>query len=87
MKIKKYFLFSLLFILFIFLLACSKVTKENYQRLQIGMSYREVVALLGKPIRKAEIIDKVQYTWQDKEKVVKIKFKDERVVSFSKKGF
>lgn len=31
------------------LLACSKVTAENYQKISTGMSRAEVVALLGEP--------------------------------------
>lgn len=31
------------------LAACSKLTTENYDKLKVGMTYEEVVAILGKP--------------------------------------
>jgi len=85
---KKNILFLLLLSVFILSLAgCSKVNNENYQKLQVGMTYREVSAILGKPFKKAESLNYIMYVWRDKDKKVKIKFTDERVISFSKKGF
>jgi hypothetical protein len=35
--------------LVLLLAACSKVTQENYQKIEEGMTEEQVVALLGKP--------------------------------------
>lgn len=37
------------------LAACSKVTQENYARIQDGMSEQEVIAILGKPAESTSI--------------------------------
>lgn len=37
------------------LAACSKVTQENYARVQDGMSEQEVIAILGKPAESSGI--------------------------------
>jgi hypothetical protein len=42
---KRFFVLIALF----FLVACSKITAENYQKISAGMSRTEVVALLGEP--------------------------------------
>jgi hypothetical protein len=36
-------------LLLLLLAACSKISVENYQKLSLGMSRTEVVALLGEP--------------------------------------
>ncbi|WP_288841918.1 outer membrane protein assembly factor BamE [uncultured Deefgea sp.] len=42
---KRYFILSLL----VLLMACSKITAENYNKVTTGMSRAEVVAILGEP--------------------------------------
>lgn len=37
------------------LAACSKVTQENYARIQDGMSEQEVHAILGKPVESSSV--------------------------------
>lgn len=39
----------LLIVLATLLIGCSKLNKENYDKLKVGMGYEEVVAILGKP--------------------------------------
>jgi hypothetical protein len=40
---------ALAFAVFFLLAACSKVTQENFSRIENGMSEQEVVAILGSP--------------------------------------
>ena len=40
---------SLAFVTVLLLAACSKVTQENFSRIQDGMSEQEVTAILGNP--------------------------------------
>ncbi len=87
MKKHNVLLVALFLTISLLLTGCSKVNKENYQKLQIGMTYREVCGILGKPVRKGESLSYTTYTWRDKDKIVKVKFTNERVISFSKKGF
>lgn len=69
------------------IIGCSKVNIENYQKLQIGMTYNEVKNLLGKPFKKGENLNYTAYTWRDKDKKIKVEFTDQRVIRYSKKGF
>ena len=46
---------SLLLAAFLLLAACSKVTQENFGKIQDGMSEQEVQALLGKPRESSNI--------------------------------
>jgi outer membrane protein assembly factor BamE (lipoprotein component of BamABCDE complex) len=87
MKRKTTLIVVLFLTISLLLTGCSKVNKENYQRLQTGMTYREVCGILGKPVRKGESLSYTTYTWRDKDKMIKVKFTNERVISFSKKGF
>ena len=66
---------------------CSKVSKENYDKIEIGMSYEEVVGVLGKPDTCEEPVLKTRSCiWGTSEKQIKIKFVGEIVAWRSSKG-
>ncbi|HZE60302.1 MAG TPA: outer membrane protein assembly factor BamE [Burkholderiales bacterium] len=44
-----------LLILALLLAACSKVTEENYRRVEEGMTQEQVVAILGKPTESSSV--------------------------------
>ena len=69
------------------LVGCGKVNKENYDKIKIGMSYEEVVAVLGKPDTCEEPVLKTESCmWGSSEKQIKIKFVADTVAWRSSKG-
>ena len=86
-RIKKLLLtvISLFSILLIF--GCSKVNKENYDKIKVGMSYGEVIEVLGKPGSCGEPVLKTKSCmWGSSEKQINIKFAGDTVVWRSSKG-
>lgn len=66
---------------------CSKVSKENYDKIKTGMSYQEVVGVLGKPDTCEEPVLKTKNCmWGSSDKQIKIKFVSDTVAWRSKKG-
>ena len=69
------------------LTGCSKVTKENYAKIKIGMSYEDVVEVLGKPDTCEEPVLKTKSCmWGSSDKQIKIKFVVDIVAWRSSKG-
>ena len=44
-----------MFVALVLLAACSRVTQENFAKIQDGMDEQEVLALLGKPVESSNI--------------------------------
>lgn len=68
------------------LVACSKVTNENYRKIQVGMEYPRIVQLLGEPARCDALLNAKSCTWGSKGKTIDIQFVADKVVFFSSKG-
>lgn len=75
-----------LFLFALLLIACSKVTAENYRKIQIGMPYPQIVQLLGEPTRCDSLLTAKTCTWGSKDKTIDIQFVADQVVFFSSKG-
>jgi len=73
-------------LLLILLVACSKVTNENYSKIKTGMAYPQIVQLLGEPARCDALLNAKTCTWGSKEKTINIQFVADKVVFFSSKG-
>ncbi|UFS61968.1 DUF3862 domain-containing protein [Sulfurimonas sp. HSL-3221] len=65
---------------------CSKVTKENYDKIESGMSYDEVVKLIGKPKGCSETLGISSCQWKSDGAVIDIKFISDQVTFTSAKG-
>ncbi|MBD3800209.1 MAG: DUF3862 domain-containing protein [Campylobacterales bacterium] len=65
---------------------CSKVTKENYNKIESGMSYDEVVKLIGKPEWCSETLGISSCQWKNDGAVIDIKFISDQVTFTSAKG-
>jgi hypothetical protein len=66
---------------------CSKVSKENYDKIKIGMRYKEVIQIIGKPDACEEHILKTKSCmWGSSDKPIKIKFVGDVVAWSSSKG-
>lgn len=65
------------------LAACSKVTQENYARIQDGMSEQEVHAILGAPAESSSVtilgLSGTSSKWQSGDAVVTIQFANGKV--------
>jgi len=69
------------------IVGCNKVSKENYDKIKIGMSYEEVVGVLGKPDTCEEPIMKTKSCmWVSSDKQIKIKFAADIVAWRSSEG-
>ena len=69
------------------LTGCSNVNKENYDKIKIGMSYEEVVGVLGKPNTCEDPVLKTKSCmWGSSDKQIKIKFVADIVTWRSSKG-
>ena len=66
------------------LLACGgKLTLENYDRIQVGMPYDEVVALIGKPAGCDDVLGIRQCRWGDARRSASVSFVAGKVLLFA----
>jgi hypothetical protein len=79
-------LITVIIIVSFFVLACSKVTQENYEKIKLGMAYEEVVDILGKAQECDSSIGMTNCRWESNGKFIKIQFIADKVVLFSAKG-
>ncbi len=64
----------------------SKVTWENYDKLKMGMSFDEVVEILGPPQQEKPFAGIRQCTWVDGDKHIHVKFIFGRALYFSNRN-
>jgi len=65
---------------------CGKLTKDNYEKISMGMSYDEVVSILGDADECGGAVGVENCTWGGGEKYIKVNFVGKKVVLFSAKG-
>ena len=68
----------------VLLAACgSKVTAENFERIQTGMTQKEIVAILGEPAETSAIsiagLSGGMSTWRDGNTVISVQFVNDKV--------
>ena len=69
------------------IVGCNQVSKANYDKINIGMSYEEVVGVLGKPDTCEDPVLKTKScTWGSSDKQIKIKFVADIVAWRSSEG-
>ncbi|BDX06397.1 DUF3862 domain-containing protein [Planctobacterium marinum] len=67
--------------------ACSKLTKENYELLEMGMSQEEIQAVIGKPDNCSETLGTKSCIWGSEEgKNITITFIGDNATTFSNDG-
>ena len=67
--------------------ACSKLTKENYDKLEMGMSQEEVEAVIGSADNCGKTMGTLACTWGDENaKHVKIVFMGDKAITFNYEG-
>ncbi len=62
------------------LTGCSNLTKDKYDRIQIGMNYADVVNILGKATQCDAIGGMNDCLWGDEKRNIKIKFITDKVI-------
>lgn len=60
--------------LILLLNGCNKITKENYDKIENGMSYEEVVKLIGEPEGCTETLGISNCEWKNKDARIMITF-------------
>ena len=64
--------------------SCSKMNMENYDKLESGMKYEEVVSIIGKPSECSETLGTRSCIWgDDKDSNIKANFINDRAIFFS----
>jgi hypothetical protein len=76
----------LLTICFLFFVGCSKLTKENYDKIKMGMDHSEVNAILGKASECSDTLGIKNCIWGAEAKYIKVNFIADKVVFFTNKG-
>jgi hypothetical protein len=65
---------------------CSKINKDNYDKIEVGMTYDEVVAILGTPDEVTDAIGTKSCVWGKVPQTISIKFVGDKVVFHSAEG-
>jgi hypothetical protein len=84
--------FAILFAALLLLAACSRVTQDNFARIQDGMTEQEVAAILGSPTESSSAsvlgISGTSSTWTGGDAVITVRFVNGKVAlkSFDKPG-
>jgi len=80
---KKIILAGLALPLALSLAACSKLTLENYGKIQVGMPEKEVFDLIGQPDKCDDVMVLRNCTWSSGDKTVNVSFTAHQVLLFS----
>ncbi|TWI54144.1 hypothetical protein IQ22_02006 [Pseudomonas duriflava] len=70
----------------LFMVACSKITQENYNRLKAGQSKTEVEEILGKPADCSGALGLSSCTWGDKNSFISVQYVNDKVVMYAGQG-
>jgi hypothetical protein len=65
---------------------CGKLTMENYNRLKVGMSYDEVVRIIGPPDKCSEVMGLRNCRWGDEKKSINVTFAGDKALVFTCDG-
>lgn len=68
------------------LVACSRLTQENYDKLKTGMAYEDVEAVLGRPSQCSEALTVRTCIWGDEASNINANFIAGKAVLFSSKN-
>lgn len=82
MNIKLSVLITVLFVLG----GCSKITKENYQTLEMGQDYSAIELMLGAPTACQEVLGFKQCKWGNEQRFIDVKFVADKVTFYSHQG-
>jgi hypothetical protein len=85
MKIpKKIIIMALL--LYLVLFGCSKLNRENYDKIKVGMDYQQIVSIIGDPDKCDAIMGSKNCVWGNENKNITINFIGDKVFVLSMNG-
>ncbi|OOE35199.1 MULTISPECIES: DUF3862 domain-containing protein [Salinivibrio] len=73
-------------VLVVLLAGCSKVTKQNYDQLEVGMSYDVVVSHIGEPSQCDDTMGLTHCVWGGDGQHIKVSFVADKATVLSAKG-
>lgn len=73
-------------LLLLFVSGCSKVSKENYEKIALGMDYSEVVQILGNPDATTSKMGTKSCKWGSETKNISLKFVADKLIYKSNTG-
>lgn len=65
------------------LVACSKLTLENYSKIEVGMKYEDVTHLIGPPDQCDDVMGVRSCRWGDDKRSIHVNFVAGQVLLFS----
>lgn len=68
------------------LTGCSRLSKANYDKIQVGMSYTQVTDILGKATNCDAFAGVSDCTWGDDKHYIKVKFVADKVMFTHSQG-
>ena len=69
-----------------FMIGCSNLSKVNYDKIQIGMPYNNVIEILGKADKCDALAGMSDCTWGDEKRFIKVKFIADKVMFMHSQG-
>ena len=75
----------LVLVLLVFM-GCSKLSKENYDKIQVGMSYAQVTDIFGKATNCDSFAGMSDCTWGDDKHYIKVKLVADKVMFMHSQG-
>ena len=76
----------LLFVLLMVGCSNSRITQENYGKIEVGMKYSEVVAILGEPTNCSSVFSATNCIWGNATRSIDVSLIADQVVFLSSKG-
>lgn len=73
-------------VLLILLAGCSKLTMKNYAKIHAGLTYDEVVSILGQPDKCSDAMFVRNCVWGDEKRNITVKFMADKVVLYSSRN-
>jgi hypothetical protein len=68
------------------LAGCSKVNRENYDKLKMGLDYSEVVQLLGEPTNCDNVLTAKSCVWGKPPTTITVQLVGDKVILFQGEG-
>jgi len=72
--------------LLLLLAGCSKLNQENYRKLKVGLTYDQVVAILGKPDSCSDALFVKSCIWGSEAKNISVNFMGDKVLITTSKN-
>ena len=68
------------------LFGCSKLNRENFDKIKIGMDFQEIVSIIGEPDKCDGLLGAKNCIWGNEDKNITVKFVADKAVAPSMKG-